>query len=69
MIGERFRRLQERFADPLLTTLTIMVAMLLFVVAPLQVAGAIAHGIDESSDAACRWQHVVEQLDTFAMKL
>jgi hypothetical protein len=41
MMGERFRRLQERFADPLLTTLTIMIAVLLFVVAPLQVAGAI----------------------------
>jgi len=40
-MGERLRRLQERFADPLLTTLTIMIAMLLFVVAPLQVAGAI----------------------------
>src|SRR5262249_11902511 len=41
MMGERLRRLQERFADPLLTTLTIMIAMLLFVVAPLQLAGAI----------------------------
>jgi hypothetical protein len=41
MMGGRVRRLQERFADPLLTTLTIMIAMLLFVVAPLQVAGAI----------------------------
>ena len=40
-MGGRVRRLQERFADPLLTTLTIMIAMLLFVVAPLQVAGAI----------------------------
>ena len=40
-MGERFRRLQERFADPLLTALTIMIAMLLFVVAPLQLAGAI----------------------------
>jgi ion channel len=35
-------RLQERLVDPLLTTLTIMIAVLLFVVAPLQVAGAIS---------------------------
>ena len=41
MMGEPFRRLQGRFADPLLTALTIMIAMLLFVVAPLQLAGAI----------------------------
>ena len=40
-MGEPFRRLQGRFADPLLTTLTIMIAILLFVVAPLQVAEAI----------------------------
>jgi len=41
MMWAGFRHLQERFADPLLTMLTIMIAMLLFVVAPLQVAGAI----------------------------
>jgi hypothetical protein len=39
---QQVRRLQERFADPLLTTLTIMVAILLFVIAPLQVGGAIS---------------------------
>jgi hypothetical protein len=32
-------RLQERFGDPLLTTLTIMLAVLMFVVGPLQAAG------------------------------
>jgi hypothetical protein len=41
MTGEGFRKLQERLVDPLLTALTIMTAALLFVVAPLQVAGAI----------------------------
>jgi hypothetical protein len=35
------RRLKERLVDPVLTALTIMIAVLLFVVAPLQVAGAI----------------------------
>ncbi len=34
-----FRRLRERFGDPLLTTLTIMLALLLFVIAPLQASG------------------------------
>ncbi len=36
--GERkgFLYLQERFADPVLTALTIMLAVLLFVVSPLQ---------------------------------
>ena len=42
MMEEGFRRLQERFSDPLLTMLTILIAILLFVVAPLQVAGAIS---------------------------
>ena len=40
MTGETFRCLHERISDPLLTVLTIMLAVLLFVVAPLQVAGA-----------------------------
>src|SRR6516162_8331509 len=40
MTGESFRRLHERISDPLLTVLTVMLAVLLFVVAPLQVAGA-----------------------------
>ena len=41
MTGGTFRKLQERLVDPLLTALTIMIAVLLFVVAPLQVAGAL----------------------------
>ena len=42
--GENLRRLQERYRDPLLTALTIMLAVLLFVVGPLQAAGvASAH--------------------------
>ncbi len=44
MTKESFRRLQERFSDPLLTALTIMLALLLFVIAPLQASGlAVAH--------------------------
>jgi Ion channel len=44
MLGRRFRRLRERCSDPLLTALTIMLAILLFVVGPLQAAGvANAH--------------------------
>ena len=41
MAGVAFRKLHERLLDPLLTALTIMIAVLLFVAAPLQVAGAI----------------------------
>lgn len=41
MTGEAFRKLQARLVDPLLTALTVMIAVLLFVVAPLQIAGAI----------------------------
>jgi hypothetical protein len=37
----RFRRLQERLGDPLLTVLTILLALLLFVIAPLHAAGTI----------------------------
>lgn len=40
--GERFRRIQERLSDPLLTALTIMLAVLMFVVAPLQAEGIVA---------------------------
>ena len=43
-----FGDLQERFRDPLLTALTIMLAVLLFVVGPLQAAG-----IAESSVRSC----------------
>ena len=41
MTGGTFCKLKERLVDPLLTALTIMIAVLLFVVAPLQVAGAL----------------------------
>ncbi len=37
----RFRRLQERLGDPLLTVLTILLALLLFVIAPLHAAGIV----------------------------
>ena len=42
MIGGGLRSLQERYSDPLLTALTIMLAILLFVVGPLQAAGIVA---------------------------
>jgi hypothetical protein len=42
MIRDRFRELQNRFGDPLLTALTIMLAILLFVIAPFQAAGIVA---------------------------
>src|SRR5271170_5245365 len=41
MTGERFLRLQEQYGDPLLTALTVMLAILLFVVGPLQAAGDV----------------------------
>lgn len=41
MIGKKFRLLQERYSDPLLTALTLMLAILLFVVGPLQAAGVV----------------------------
>ena len=37
----RFHRLQERLGDPLLTVLTILLALLLFVIAPLHAAGIV----------------------------
>lgn len=39
MSSEQFRRLQHRYGDPLLTALTVMLAILLFVVGPMQAAG------------------------------
>ena len=42
MAKDAFRRLQAHLGDPLLTALTIMLAILLFVIAPLQAAGVIA---------------------------
>ena len=42
MKAKTFRELRDRLADPLLTALTIMLAILLFVIAPLQAAGVVA---------------------------
>jgi Ion channel len=39
---DNFRDLQERLRDPLLTALTVMFAILMFVVAPLQAMGVLA---------------------------
>jgi hypothetical protein len=39
---DRFHQLQERLQDPLLTALTIMLAILMFVIAPLQAMGLLA---------------------------
>jgi Ion channel len=39
---DRFNQLQERLQDPLLTALTIMLAILMFVIAPLQAMGLLA---------------------------
>jgi hypothetical protein len=38
----RFHGLQERLGDPLLTVLTILLALLLFVIAPLHAAGIVS---------------------------
>lgn len=38
MKAKTFRELRDRLADQLLTALTIMLAILLFVIAPLQLA-------------------------------
>ena len=38
---EKFQRLQQRLTDPLVTALTIMLAILMFVVGPLQAAGYV----------------------------
>ena len=38
----RFQRLQERLGDPLLTVLTILFALMLFVIAPLHAVGIFA---------------------------
>jgi hypothetical protein len=40
-VKERLRRSRERWRDPLLTVLTILLALLMFVVAPLHAAGII----------------------------
>ena len=42
--GERGRELRERLRDPLLTALTVVLAVLMFVIAPLQATGfLLAH--------------------------
>ena len=54
MIGEKFLRLQERYSDPLLTALTLMLSILLFVVGPLQAAGIVeAHHFGIPSVLLC----------------
>ncbi len=40
--GEGFHRLRERLRDPMLTVLTIMLAVFMFVIAPMQAAGVLA---------------------------
>jgi hypothetical protein len=40
-VKERFHRSRERWRDPLLTVLTILLALLMFVIAPLHAAGII----------------------------
>jgi Ion channel len=40
--AKNFRQMRERFSDPLLTALTVMLAVLMFVTAPLQAAGIVA---------------------------
>jgi hypothetical protein len=42
MKAKIFRELRDRLADPLLTALTVMLAILLFVIAPLQTSGVVA---------------------------
>lgn len=39
--GDRFRALQKQYSDPLLTLLTVLLLLMMFVVAPLQAAGII----------------------------
>jgi Ion channel len=40
--ADRFRALQKQYSDPLLTLLTTLLLLLMFVVAPLQAAGIVA---------------------------
>jgi hypothetical protein len=42
MNKEDLRRLQKHYSDPLLTALTVLLAVLLFVVGPLQATGVVA---------------------------
>ena len=41
MTGKYFRHLQERYRDPLLTALTLLLAILLFAIGPLQATGVV----------------------------
>ena len=41
MTGKYFRHLQERYHDPLLTALTLLLAILLFAIGPLQATGVV----------------------------
>jgi hypothetical protein len=41
MFGKRFDRLHQRLRDPLLTVLTALLSMLLFVIGPMQAAGVV----------------------------
>lgn len=41
MIQKEFDRLRERLSDPLLTALTVMLAVVMFMIAPLQAAGFV----------------------------
>ena len=49
VIKERYGGLQERLRDPLLTVLTILLALILFVIAPLHAAGAIRSSVGYAS--------------------
>jgi len=40
--GKKFQLIQDRLRDPFLTALTIMLAAIMFVSAPLQAAGILA---------------------------
>ena len=39
LIGDRIAKLREQYSDPLLTALTVLVIVMLFVIAPLQASG------------------------------
>ena len=51
--GERLRALQERYSDPLLTLLTALLLLMMFVVAPLQAAGIIRRHMTFILSPAC----------------
>jgi hypothetical protein len=49
LIKKRFKSLQERLRDPLLTVLTILLALILFVIAPLHAEGVIRSAVGYAS--------------------